>query len=168
MDIFSLFSKKLLTTAVLHGIVQIVQANTRYNVHIKTGKGSDINMFKLDYSDGKPIYEQIKDNFKQLIIEGVLKTDDRIPSVRELAISMAINPNTIQKAYKELEFEGYVYSVRAKGVFVASIDNIVQEKNIDKLYKNLEDAVRELYFVGEDKEKLVDTISKIYERGSLT
>ena len=88
-------------------------------------------MFKLDYADGKPIYEQIKDNFKQLIIEGVLKTDDRIPSVRELAISMAINPNTIQKAYKELE-----------------------------------DAARELFFVGEDKEKLIETIEKIYERGN--
>ncbi|MBQ7399524.1 MAG: GntR family transcriptional regulator [Clostridia bacterium] len=123
-------------------------------------------MFKLDYADGKPIYEQIKDNFKQLIIEGVLKPDDRIPSVRELAISMAINPNTIQKAYKELEFEGYVYSVRAKGVFVASLENIALDKNTEKLYKNLEDAVRELYFVGEDKAKLIDAIEKIYERGN--
>ncbi len=123
-------------------------------------------MFKLDYSDGKPIYEQIKDNFKQLIIEGVLKTDDRIPSVRELAISMAINPNTIQKAYKELEFEGYVYSVRAKGVFVSPLDNIAADKNTDKLYKNLEDSVRELYFLGEDKQKLLDAVNKVYERGS--
>ena len=122
-------------------------------------------MFKLDHTDGKPIYEQIKDNFKQLIIEGVLKQDDRIPSVRELAISMAINPNTIQKAYKELEFEGYVYSVRAKGVFVASTDNIVLDKNADKLYKNFEDAVKELYFVGEDKEKLLKIVEKVYERG---
>lgn len=122
-------------------------------------------MFKLDHTDGKPIYEQIKDNFKQLIIEGVLKQDDRIPSVRELAISMAINPNTIQKAYKELEFEGYVYSVRAKGVFIASTDNIVLDKNADKLYKNFEDAAKELYFVGEDKEKLLKIVEKVYERG---
>lgn len=124
-------------------------------------------MFKLDYSEGKPIYEQIKDNFKQLIIEGVLKTDDRIPSVRELAISMAINPNTIQKAYKELEFEGYVYSVRAKGVFVASVDKITEDKNTDKLYKNLEDALKELYFVGEDKSKVLDTVDRIFERGNM-
>ena len=112
-------------------------------------------MFKLDYSDGKPIYEQIKDNLKQLIIDGVLKTDDRIPSVRELALAMAINPNTIQKAYKELEFEGYVYSVRAKGVFVAPAHKIAEDKNTDKLYKNLEDALRELYFVGETKEQVL-------------
>ena len=123
-------------------------------------------MFKLDYSDGKPIYEQIKDNFKQLIIDGVFKQDDRIPSVRELAVSMAINPNTIQKAYKELEFEGYVYSVRAKGVFVAPIEKITEDKNTDKLYKNLEDALRELYFVGEDKQKVLLTVDKIDERGN--
>ncbi len=123
-------------------------------------------MFKLDYSDGKPIYEQIKDNLKQLIIDGVLKVDDRIPSVRELAVSMAINPNTIQKAYKELEFEGYVYSVRAKGVFVASIESITEDKNTEKLYKNLEDALRELYFVGESKQKVLVSVDKIFERGN--
>ncbi len=123
-------------------------------------------MFKLDYSDGKPIYEQIKDNLKQLIIDGVLKVDDRIPSVRELAVSMAINPNTIQKAYKELEFEGYVYSVRAKGVFVASIESITEDKNTEKLYKNLEDALRELYFVGESKQKVLMSVDKIFERGN--
>jgi len=123
-------------------------------------------MFKLDYSDGKPIYEQIKDNLKQLIIDGVLKVDDRIPSVRELAVSMAINPNTIQKAYKELEFEGYVYSVRAKGVFVASVDKITEDKNTEKLYKNLEDALRELYFVGESKQRVLVSVDKIFERGN--
>ncbi len=122
-------------------------------------------MFKLDYSDGKPIYEQVKDSLKQLIVEGVLKADDRIPSVRELAITMAINPNTIQKAYRELEFEGYVYSVRAKGVFVASRENIAIDKNTDKLYKNLELAVKELYFIGEDKKNIIDAVEKVYERG---
>ena len=123
-------------------------------------------MFKLDYSSGKPIYEQIKDNIKQLIIEGVLKQDDRIPSVRELAVTMAINPNTIQKAYKELEFEGYVYSVRAKGVFVASVDKIAEEKNTDKQFKNLEDAVKELYFFGVNKEQIFEAVDKIYKGGN--
>ena len=123
-------------------------------------------MFKLDYSDSKPIYEQIKDKFKKLIIDGVLKADDRIPSVRELAVTMAINPNTIQKAYKELEFEGYVYTVRAKGVFVAPVENIAVAKNADKLYKNLEDALRELYFVGESREKIQRAVDSFYERGN--
>ena len=88
-------------------------------------------MFKLDYSDGKPIYEQIKDNFKQLIIEGVLKTDDRIPSVRELAISMAINPNTIQKAYKILEEEGLIESRSGAKSYV-----VLDEITVMKLKKN--------------------------------
>ncbi len=122
-------------------------------------------MFKLDYSDGKPIYEQIRDNMKQLIIEGILKCDERIPSVRELAVTMAINPNTIQKAYKELEAEGYVYSVRAKGVFVAPIENLPVPKNAQKLYKNLEEAVREMYFLGVKKDEVIGMINKIYERG---
>lgn len=123
-------------------------------------------MFKLDYSDGRPIYEQIKANFKKLIIEGILKTDDRIPSVRELAVTMAINPNTIQKAYKELEFEGYVYSVRAKGVFVASVEKITEEKDTDKLYKKLEEALRELYFVGETKQDIIKAVETFYEGGN--
>jgi len=123
-------------------------------------------MFKLDYSDGKPIYEQIRDNMKQLIIDGVLKSDERIPSVRELAVTMAINPNTIQKAYKELETDGYVYSVRAKGVFVAPIENIPAAVNSAKLYRNLEEAVKELYFLGVKKDEVSGIIDKIYERGT--
>lgn len=123
-------------------------------------------MFKLDYSDGKPIYEQIRDNMKQLIIDGVLKSDERIPSVRELAVTMAINPNTIQKAYKELEADGYVYSVRAKGVFVAPIENIPAAVNSAKLYRNLEEAVKELYFLGVKKDEVSGIIDKIYERGT--
>ena len=123
-------------------------------------------MFKLDYSDGKPIYEQIMDKFKQLIIEGALKKDDRIPSVRELAVSMAINPNTILKAYRELEVEGYVYTVRAKGVFVADVSKIAQVKDTEKLYKKLEDAVKELYFLGIDKKDVLNTVENVYKGGN--
>lgn len=72
-------------------------------------------MFSLSYNDHRPIYEQIKEKFKQLIISGAMPTDAQLPSVRDLAQQMAINPNTIQRAYKELEAEGYIYSVRAKG-----------------------------------------------------
>ena len=60
-------------------------------------------MIQLNYGDVSPIYEQIKQRFKDLIVKGVLKENDKIPSVRELALNLAINPNTIQKAYKELE-----------------------------------------------------------------
>lgn len=119
-------------------------------------------MFKLDYSDGKPIYEQIRDNLKQLIIDGILKTDEKIPSVRELAVTMAINPNTIQKAYKELEADGYVYTIRAKGVFVSPIENISVGKDLDKVFKNLEDVLNELHFLGVSKDKITHITDKIY------
>lgn len=122
-----------------------------------------MRVFKLDYSSGKPIYEQIKMNLKQLIIDGVLKSGDRIPSVRELACSMAINPNTIQKAYKELEGEGYVYSVRAKGVFVAETENINEDKDSGELLRKLDQIVKEMFFLGVSKEKVQSCIDKIYE-----
>lgn len=75
-------------------------------------------MFTLNYRDARPIYEQIKDNFRTLIVSGVLTEDEKLPSVRSLATSLAVNPNTIQRAYRELEAEGYLYSVPGKGSFV--------------------------------------------------
>ena len=75
-------------------------------------------MLQLNPKDHAPLYEQIKEQMKELIMTGVLKADEQIPSVRELAQMLTINPNTIQKAYKELEQEGFVYSIRGKGNFV--------------------------------------------------
>ena len=65
-------------------------------------------MIQLNYRDARPIYEQVKDGFRHLIIQEVMKRDEKLPSVRELATSLTINPNTIQRAYRELEQEGYV------------------------------------------------------------
>ena len=72
-------------------------------------------MIQINYRDPRPIYEQVKDGFRKLIFSGVLRPDERMPSVRELAASLAINPNTIQRAYRELEQEGYICSVPGKG-----------------------------------------------------
>ena len=79
-------------------------------------------MVHLDYRDARPIYTQIIDGFKEQISTGVLQSGDKLPSVRELAAELAINPNTIQRAYAELESEGYVVSVTGKGSFVAEGD----------------------------------------------
>ena len=120
-------------------------------------------MLKLSYGDRRPIYEQIKEKIKSLIISGVLKENERIPSVRELAVSMAINPNTIQKAYKELEGEGwYIYSLRSKGYFVAPVDTVQVSGKIDSLTESLRANVRELYFLGVEKEKIDNTVREIY------
>ena len=77
-------------------------------------------MILIDYKSRKPIYEQIIDSIKSLIVSGVLERDDQLPSVRQLAQELAINPNTIQKAYGELEREGVIYSLKGRGSFVGS------------------------------------------------
>ena len=76
-------------------------------------------MIRLDYRDARPIYEQVKDGLRRLMVTGVLAPGEKLPSVRSLAMDLAINPNTIQRAYAQLEMEGYVYSVAGRGTFVA-------------------------------------------------
>lgn len=103
-------------------------------------------MFQLDYGDHRPLYEQIKEKVKGLILCGALKEDDKIPSVRELASTLAINPNTIQKAYHELENEGYIYSLRAKGSFVAPREIIAEKSDNGEMENNLRKIVRKMKF----------------------
>ena len=76
-------------------------------------------MIQINYNDSRPIYEKVKESLRQLILSGALEADSRLPSVRELAMSLTINPNTIQRAYRELEQEGYIVSIPGKGSFVA-------------------------------------------------
>ena len=76
-------------------------------------------MISLNYRDSRPIYEQIKDGLRKLIVTGAMAPDEKLPSVRALATQLSINPNTIQRAYNELEGEGYIYSVPGKGSFAA-------------------------------------------------
>ena len=76
-------------------------------------------MIHLDYRDSRPIYEQVRDGLRRLMVTGMLQSGEKLPSVRQLATELAINPNTIQRAYAELENEGYVYSVNGRGTFVA-------------------------------------------------
>ena len=84
-------------------------------------------MIQLNYRDAKPIYEQIKDGLRKLVITNSLIANEKLPSVREMASKLAINPNTIQKAYRELEAEGYVYTVAGKGTFVAERKEVLTE-----------------------------------------
>ena len=79
-------------------------------------------MIKLDYKSAKPLHEQISMGIKELIFSGILKPDEQLPSVRELSVSLTVNPNTVQHAYKSLETEGIIYSLRGKGNFVAKAE----------------------------------------------
>mgnify|MGYP003290308537 FL=1 len=85
-------------------------------------------MIVLDLKDSRPLYEQIVERFKHLILCGALPEDEKLPSVRNLAMELSINPNTIQKAYGELEREGFIYSVKGRGNFVASNNNLKEAK----------------------------------------
>lgn len=88
-------------------------------------------MIQLNYRDAKPIYEQIKDGMRHLVISNALTADEKLPSVRELAATLAINPNTIQRAYRDLEKEGYVYTISGKGTFVAAQKHVKDARTVE-------------------------------------
>ena len=85
-------------------------------------------MIALDYRDRRPLYEQIIERFQDLMYQEVLKENEKLPSVRSLAMELSINPNTIQRAYTELERQGFIYSVKGKGSFVADSGRLRRER----------------------------------------
>lgn len=103
-------------------------------------------MIRLDYRDARPIYEQVKDGLRRLMVTGVLAPGEKLPSVRSLAMDLAINPNTIQRAYAQLEMEGYVYSVAGRGTFVAEgqEQNLVRRREVEDKVRPLLQELREL------------------------
>lgn len=110
-------------------------------------------MLHLDYRDARPIYEQVRDGLRKLMVTGVMQEGEKLPSVRALAATLAINPNTIQKAYEALEAEGYVYSVAGKGSFVAPQTG-VDDSHRRQLLEQWQAATRELLYLGVDPDEL--------------
>ena len=121
-------------------------------------------MILIDYKSRKPIYEQIIENMKQLVVSGALKRDEKIPSVRQLAQELAINPNTIQKAYGELERQGVIYSLKGRGSFVGSslqeLRNIQQNERLEELAA----LSKELYRLQVPQEELYLVIQQVYKQ----
>ena len=105
-------------------------------------------MINIDYKDRKPIYEQLVDNIKTLVIQGILKRDDQLPSVRQLANDLAINPNTIQKAYTELERQGITYSLKGRGCFIASNIEVLRDDRREQLFYELAQTAEGLLDLG--------------------
>ena len=97
-------------------------------------------MIVIDSRDKRAIYEQVVDRLSDLMLIGALEPGDKLPSVRSLAVELSINTNTIQKAYIELERQGYVYSVKGVGSFVADMD-VIKENKKSIIYKELEELV---------------------------
>ena len=121
-------------------------------------------MIQLNYRDAKPIYEQIKDGLRKLVITNSLIANEKLPSVREMASKLAINPNTIQKAYRELESEGYVYTVAGKGTFVAERKEVLGVRN-EELMKEFDEVVTELLFLATDGDSLKTRIEQLAKGG---
>lgn len=110
-------------------------------------------MISVNYRDPRPIYEQIMDNVRRLVISGAMVPEEKLPSVRELASQLAINPNTIQRAYRELESQGWIYSVSGKGSFIAQRGE-VDESRRRTLLNQFDSAASELMFLGVTAQQL--------------
>lgn len=115
-------------------------------------------MISLNYRDARPIYEQVKDGLRHLVVTGAILPGDKLPSVRALATSLAINPNTIQRAYEALEGEGYLYSVAGKGSFAAEQKNVDEGRRV-KLLSQFDAVATELMFLGMTVSELADRLS---------
>lgn len=119
-------------------------------------------MIYLDYQDRRPIYEQIVEKFRILIINNVLPPDSKMPSVRQLAVDLAINPNTIQRAYMELEQEGLIYPVKGRGNFVANTENIRLQR-LRTYDEELEKMIRKGAELGLSEALLHEKITYFYQ-----
>ena len=115
-------------------------------------------MISLNYRDSRPIYEQIRDGLRKLIVTGALSADEKLPSVRALAAQLAINPNTIQRAYNELEGEGYIYSVPGMGSFAAA--NAADSARRAELLTQVRELLSELRYLGVSQQELLNLVKE--------
>ena len=122
-------------------------------------------MIHINFRDARPIYEQVRDGLRSLMVTGVLAAGEKLPSVRSLATELAINPNTIQRAYRELESEGYIYSVPGKGSFAGENREVGADRKAE-LLRQFDEAVRELSFLGIDGDTLCRRIISCPRCGS--
>lgn len=116
-------------------------------------------MISLNYRDSRPIYEQIKDGLRKLIVTGALGTGEKLPSVRALATQLSINPNTIQRAYRQLEMEGWIATVPGKGCFVCGCPANDPQQEL-KCLNTLEETVQRLLAMGYTRQELIQKIEE--------
>ena len=119
-------------------------------------------MITLNYRDARPIYEQVRDGLRRLIVSGAIADGEKLPSVRALASQLAINPNTIQRAYMQLEQEGLIYPVKGKGNFIADSEEVrkISKASYTEELKNL---IRKGKAMGMEEEELIYIIRECYK-----
>ncbi len=110
-------------------------------------------MININFRDSRPIYEQVKTTLRKLIVSGAMSPNEKLPSVRELASQLVINPNTIQRAYRELEQEGYIISIPGKGSY-ANLSAQVDEGRKKELLTATDEIVAELLYLGVTPDEL--------------
>ncbi len=109
----------------------------------------------LDYKDTRPLYEQIVEKFQTLILKGVLAQDEQLPSVRSLAMELSMNPNTIQRAYAELERQGFIYTIKGRGGFVNYHENLLEIRK-EKLKERIRSVLKEAEELNIPAEELLE------------
>ena len=122
-------------------------------------------MLSISYKDPRPIYEQVRDGLRQLILTGAIAPGEKLPSVRELASQLAINPNTIQRAYRELEHLGLIYTAPGKGAFAGDTSDAARKRQ-EELLQTLGGTIRELKSIGTAQETISQVLSAIYKEES--
>jgi len=122
-------------------------------------------LISINTRDPRPIYLQIKESICRLILTGILPEGERLPSVRELAGQLAINPNTIQRAYRELEHEGFIYSMTGKGSFVGALSQVDDGRKTAKLAE-FKAAAQELMNLGMSRDRLTAILQELQQEVS--
>ena len=121
-------------------------------------------MITIDYKDRRPIYEQIVSSIEELAVRGVLEPDSQLPSVRQLAVELSINPNTIQRAYSQLEKTGVIYSVKGKGTFVAADPKRLREEKMEQILQEMEKLLRQALALGVGRERMENWLHSLLEK----
>lgn len=117
-------------------------------------------MIQLNYKEARPLYEQIKESIRKMVISNAFLADEKLPSVREMASQLAVNPNVIERAYQELEQDGYVYRRKDEGTFVAK-ENRVNEMRRRELMQKFDLVVRELSELSVSSNELAERVEVI-------
>ncbi len=123
-------------------------------------------MFGISLNNKQPIYEQLMDNVTKMVLSGILEPNEPLPSVRELAADLAVNPNTVQKAFTELERAGVAYSVNGKGRFVTDDVDALRKNMVKNCFKKIKPSVEELIRFGVTYEELTAELGKMYKEGA--
>lgn len=121
-------------------------------------------MINIDSRSSKPIYEQIVDGIKEEIVKSILKPGDKLPSVREMSTMLTANPNTVSRAYMELERQKVIETIRGRGTYVSSYyEPKADEDRMKKLKEDLKKIIIEAYYLGIEKKEIIRVFDELYD-----